>query len=81
LPEILPNHLGGFPGSGEGRYSHKLSYEDWFDTARLFRSKQELVEFYPTFVGIIAFSGFFAAVNAIKMGFAGLVILLAGVAL
>jgi uncharacterized membrane protein YecN with MAPEG domain len=64
---------GGFPDCGEGLYSDKLSYKDWFQYASTQRSHMNFVENLVILVSVILFAGLSYPVEA---GIAGLAILI-----
>ena len=50
---------GGFPDCGEGRYSEKLPYKDWFIFNQTHRVHVNFVEALPAIITIILFSGLY----------------------
>ena len=55
MTDISP---GGFPDCGDGRYSEKLSYRDWYIFNQTVRAHINFVEALPGVITILALSGF-----------------------
>ena len=64
-----PEGSGGFPDCGEGRYSEKLTYEQWSRYCYFFRAHNNFVEQLPVIAGILAFSGLFLPKTSMIVGF------------
>ena len=60
--EAFPNTkpaVGGFPDSGDGRYSRELTYKTWVEFNNAMRVHMNFVEGLPLILTIICISGLF----------------------
>lgn len=65
---MLHSYLGGFPDSGEGRYSNLLFYSDWYIFNFIYMRKQDFVEMYPSIVATIAIGGYYLPITGACVG-------------
>ena len=65
--ETLPT-LGGFPDTGNGRYSDKMSYEKWYRFNLAMRTHQNMVESAPLTISFLLVGGFFYPKYALLAG-------------
>ena len=49
--------MGGWPDNGEGRYSEKLPYKQWFDFNNAMRVHQNFVEQLPIMLVFLSVGG------------------------
>ena len=62
-------NTAGYPDCGEGRYSDKLEYKDWYNYASNVRSAANLIEHFPFIIGTLAIGGLFLPITATAVGF------------
>ena len=63
MPESIAG--GGFPDAGDGRYSEKLSYSDWYVFNQVVRAHQHFVEVLPAILTILFLSGLFLPMTTV----------------
>lgn len=61
---------GGYPDMGNGKYSAKLSYEDWYRFNNAQRAHYNFVEFAPSCFVMLFISGIYFAVATAVLGLA-----------
>ena len=74
---ITETNTGGFPDCGEGRYSDKLSYKDWYEFMCRQRAFGNLNEQYPVIIGLTVIGGLFIPITAAVICFVQIVFRLA----
>ena len=68
----------GFPDAGDGRYSEKLTYQDWFTFNQVARVHTHFTESLPAMISILAFGGIALPIVAAAIGFITLAMKLLG---
>jgi len=61
---------GGYPDMGNGKYSAKLSYEDWYKFNNAQRAHQNFVEFAPSGFVMLFIAGIYFPVATAVLGLA-----------
>lgn len=61
---------GGYPDMGNGKYSAKLSYEDWYKFNNAQRAHQNFVEFAPSGFVMLFIAGIYFPVASAVLGLA-----------
>jgi glutathione S-transferase len=61
---------GGYPDMGNGRYSAKLSYDQWYKFNNAQRAHYNFVEFAPSCFVMLFISGIYFPIPAAVMGLA-----------
>ena len=61
--------VGGFPDSGDGRYSQKLEYKDWVKFNNAMRSHMNFVELLPMILTYLLIGGLFLPLIAMICGY------------